>query len=179
MSRFEQANTSKRRKTAAAVESTAPDSFDVTKIALIIPNRKLVQKLNSFLIPQMVARHGYRWHNAHVNASLLNLVREAVIRTGIMPAGAYDAQRPKNYESKLLTHLRKSNAHAFSQHHRIVRGIVRKLFEIDPDDEVMVKVKERVFGKTAGHHLMHPQLHPVMAAMQKEFVLPGEFFNFV
>ena len=88
----------------------------------------------------MIARVGYRWHNAHVNASLTNLVREAIFQTNVMHPGAYDAQRVKNQESKILTHLRKSNAHGFAQHHCAVRNILQKLFEDNPANGVMKTV---------------------------------------
>jgi len=178
MSRFWQATAPKRRKTIAAAVSVSPaTSFDVTTIEQITKSRRIVQKLNAFLVPQMVARHGFRWHNAHVNASLSNLVREAIFQTNVMHPGAYDAQRVKGQELKILTHLRRSNAHAFANHHRVVRNIVQKLFE-DSHDDVINTVKERVFGVTHGFCIMHQKHHPAMEDMRREFGKPGEFLQF-
>ena len=176
----------KRRKTVATATATpalagatagGAVTYDVVAFEDIIKSRQVVQKLNSFLVPQMIARHGFRWHNAHVNASCLNLVREAIIRTNVIHPGVYDTSRPKNAEAKILTHLRKSNAHAFAQHHRIVRSIVQQLFEHDPTDPVMVKVKASVFDATMGIAIMS-STHPFIHTLHKEFVPPGEFLRF-
>jgi hypothetical protein len=84
---------------------------------------------------------------------------------------------PKTVEAKIQPHFRESNAHAFAQHHSIVRSIIQQLFEDDPTDPTMTRVKARVFNVTMGKAIMIPS-HPFLRTLRREFVPPSEFLQF-
>jgi hypothetical protein len=152
------------RPTAPANESHDLSPYhDVDRIDLIVKTRKCIGKLNANLVPQMLARHGFRWHNAHVNPALTNLVREAIIKNNVMEPRLYDATRSKDTEERILRHLRRSNAHAFAQHHLRVAQLVQTLFE-ETRDELVNKVKESVFGIPGGAPIL-PASHPIRTAL--------------
>lgn len=142
-----------------------PLDKDKDIVSQVINARQVVALINCIAVPQMIARHGYRWHNAAVNPHLTNLLRDIIIDRHIIDEKTYDKMRRYNTELKILTHIRRSNAHAVKNHRDKLARLMSKLFQ-QTDDKIINHVKLSVFGVAEGGPIV-PETHPVRVALNK------------
>ncbi len=114
-----------------------------------------LRDIQKALVPRMIARSGYRWHNAAARNEIIQILSFLTIRKG----GVYiqwDALAARsqnlrtNNERALGCKIAGSHAHAARNHQAYVSRAVNKLFQDTPDDKKLCSVKEEVFGITDG-----------------------------
>ena len=158
----------KRRKSTTSKQGRSPSAAGANLLILTqpVPQGGIVGKLNLFVVPEIVARFGLRWHSAVINPSLQNLIRHAIVSHNI---GGYGAQYEDLYdenpeaELKMVQKLRASHAHTVRKHRERLATIVSQFF-LQTTDPVINWAKEKVFHITDGGPLL-PDSHPVMAEL--------------
>ncbi len=125
------------------------------------------------LVPRMIARSGYRWHNAAARSEMIQILRYLTIRKG----GVYihwDALAARshnlraNNEKALAIKAAGSHAHAARNHQDYIMRAVFQLFQATPDDMKLSFVKQEVFGIADGGPIIGAD-HPVMTEV---FAIP-------
>ena len=158
----------KRRKSTTSKQGRSPSADGVNLLILTqsVPQGGIVGKLNLFVVPEIVARFGLRWHSAVINPSLQNLIRHAIVSHNI---GGYGPRYEELYEEnpeaelKMIQKLRASHAHTIRKHCWRLATTVSQFF-LQTTDPVINWAKEKVFHITDGGPLL-PDSHPVMAEL--------------
>ena len=158
----------KRRKSTTSKQGRSPSAAGVNLLILTqsVPQGGIVGKLNLFIVPEIVARFGLRWHSAVINPSLQNLIRHAIVSHNI---GGYGPRYEELYEEnpeaelKMVQKLRASHAHTIRKHRERLATTVSQFF-LQTTDPVINWAKEKVFHITDGGPLL-PDSHPVMAEL--------------
>ena len=158
----------RRRKTSTTPKQSRASSGAVDLLILTqsVPQGGIVGKLNLFIVPEIVARFGLRWHSAVINPVLQNLIRHAIVSHNI---GGYGAQYEDLYdenpeaELKMVQKLRASHAHTVRKHRERLATIVSQFF-LQTTDPVIIWAKEKVFHITDGGPLL-PDTHPAMVGL--------------
>jgi len=125
------------------------------------------------LVLRMIARSGYRWHNAAARNEMLQILRYLTIRKGgiYMHWDALAARSEPHKSNNVMALGRRvaaSHAHAAADHRRFIARLVELLFNNTPDNKKMCFVKEEVFGITDGGPIIGAD-HPVMTEV---FAIP-------
>ena len=166
---------SKRRRSTGqskAIEEprVIPPGSDLSLLKRSPAQGGIVNLIHPILVPEIVARCGMRWWNAHCNTQVTNVLREAVVKHNLGNFGtSYDKLREATPASEmdLLRKLRTSHQHAGKNHHRRTAAIVAKLFRQTKDPAVNY-VKSKVFGIEDGAPILgddHPLVKELMAAI--------------
>ena len=167
----------KRKRNSAGTPKTpqaiVPAGSNLTLLAQPKAHGGIVHRLQPVIIPEIIARFGYRWHLAAINNKLPPIIRAAVQRLNIGGYGdVYDTLRASDpgAEIKLVRNLRSSQAHAVKAHHDMVAMVIETLF-IESRDPLSMAVKKRVFDVDDGEPIL-PEDHPVMIDLKR--LSPGE-----
>lgn len=167
---------SKRRRSSGqskAVEGpppVIPQGSDLTLLKKTPKEGGIVNAIHPILVPEIIARCGMRWWNAHCNSEVTNVLREVVVKHNLGQFGAsYDMLREAKPASELavLRTLRTSHQHAAKHHHMRTAAIVAKLFRQTKDPAVNY-VKSKVFGIEDGAPILgddHPLVQALKAAL--------------
>lgn len=145
-----------------------PDGSNLTLLTTAKEFGGIVHQLQPAIIPEIIARFGFKWHSAAINIELPPIIRAAVMRGNIGGYGSvYDKLRdvePKA-ELKMVRKLRLSQAHCVKSHHDRLAVIIHSLFTFS-DDDLSVKVKKIVFDIDNGEPIIGLD-HPVMIELAK------------
>lgn len=168
----------KRRRSSGqskAVEGPPVISPGSDLTLLIKPPREggIVYSLQPILVPEIVARCGMRWWNAHCNPDVKCVLREVVVKHNLGHFGpSYDMLRETTpaSEKTVLKVLRASHQHTGKKHHASMSALVAKLFRVTKDPAVNY-VKSKVFGIEDGAPILGDD-HPVVQEL-KAAVVPG------
>ena len=123
----------------------------------------IVHKIQPMVVPELVARFGLRWHNAEINESWKNMLRDVITRHNIGDyATVYEQLRSTNPSSeiRLVRGLRASHAHAVKNHRDKLAALISSLFTETTDVRIN-HVKKAVFGVEGGLPLLDDK-HPLM-----------------
>ncbi len=158
----------RRRKSSTTPKQSRASSGAVDLLILTqsVPQGGIVGKLNLFIVPEIVARFGLRWHSAVINPVLQNLIRHAIVSHNIGGYGPqYDDLYDENPEAelKMVQKLRASHAHTVRKHRERLATIVSQFF-LQTTDPVINWAKEKVFHITDGGPLL-PDTHPAMVGL--------------
>jgi len=118
----------------------------------------------SVLTPEVIARLGVRWHNAHNKTAIASIIRYHLVYNDVDGlAESYDSLRDKSpkAELNLLNRWVRSGQHAARGHREKVAEIISSLFKDTPHDEALVHVKKSVFNVDGGSAIMSPN-HPAI-----------------
>jgi len=156
----------RRRKTSTPKNASSAAGTDLLVLTESVPKGGIVNKLNVFLVPEIIARFGLRWHSAVINPMLQNLMRNAITSHNI---GGYGPRYEELYEEnpeaelKMVQKLRASHAHTIRKHRERLATTVSQFF-LQTTDPVINWAKEKVFHITDGGPIL-PDSHPVMAEL--------------
>jgi len=142
-----------------------PAGSDLTIIVQPKQLGGIVHQLQPCIIPEIIARFGFKWHYSAINKDLPPIIRSAIQRFNIGGYGAvYDQLReadPKA-EIKMVRKLRSSQAHCVKSHLGQLALVVSSLFDqTDEADELTIKVKKLVFDIENGAPIIDSD-HPLM-----------------
>ena len=118
----------------------------------------------SVLTPEVIARLGVRWHNAHNKTAIASIIRYHLVNTDVDGlAGSYDSLRDKSpkAELNLLNRWVRSGQHAARGHREKVAEIISSLFKDTQHDEALVHKTKSVFNVDGGSAIVS-QHHPAM-----------------
>ena len=154
-------------------QAVLPEGSDLTILVKPKELGGIVHQLQPAIIPEIIARFGYKWHYSAINKELPPIIRSAIKRFNIGGYGpVYDQLReadPKA-EIKMVRKLRSSQAHCVKSHHGQLALVVSSLFtESHEEDELTIKVKKLVFDIDGGAPIIDRD-HPLMrelAALSK------------
>ena len=144
-----------------------PQGSDLTLLKKTPKEGGIVNAIHPILVPEIIARCGMRWWNAHCNSEVTNVLREVVVKHNLGQFGAsYDMLREAKPASELavLRTLRTSHQHAAKHHHMRTAAIVAKLFRQTKDPAVNY-VKSKVFGIEDGAPILGDD-HPLVQALK-------------
>jgi len=156
----------RRRKTSTPKNASSAAGTDLLVLTESVPKGGIVNKLNVFLVPEIIARFGLRWHSAVINPMLQNLMRNAITSHNIGGYGPrYEALYDANPDSelKVVQKLRASQAHTIRKHRERLAVLISQFFE-QTTDPVINWAKAKVFHIMDGGPLL-PETHPVMVEM--------------
>jgi len=137
-----------------------------------------VYEIHPILVPEIIARCGMRWWNAHCNSEVKCVLREVILKHNLGRFGAlYDMLRESSpaSEKTLLRILRAAHQHAGKIHHQRMSALVAKLFRTTKDPAVNY-VKSKVFGIEDGAPILGND-HPLIIAL-KAVDVPGAHVMF-
>lgn len=164
--------TTKRRRSSGqskAVEGPliiSPGS-DLTLLTKPPKEGGIVYVLQPLFVPEIIARCGMRWWNAHCNADITNVLREIVVRHNLGQFGPlYDKLREAKPASELavLRVLRTSHQHTAKDHFWRTAAIVEKLFR-QTNTPAINYVKSKVFGIENGAPILDDD-HPLIQELK-------------
>jgi hypothetical protein len=138
----------------------------------------IVHAIQPILVPEIIARVGMRWWNAHCNLQVTNVLREVVVKHNLGNFGpSYDQLREAKPGSEMAIPriLRTSHAHAAKNHQMRMAAIVAKLFRQTKDPAVNY-VKSKVFGIENGAPILGDD-HPLVMEL-KALPIPGAHVMF-
>jgi hypothetical protein len=161
---------SQRRKAVAAVRTPVvsvplPAQGGLVDVFTAM-GQSYLRDIQRDLVPRMIARSGYRWHNAAARSEMIQILRYLTIRKG----GVYihwDALAARshnlrtNNEKALAAKIAGSQAHAARNHQAYIMRAVFQLFQATPDDMKLSFVKQEVFGIADGGPIIGAD-HPIM-----------------
>ena len=168
---------SQRRKAVAAVRTSVvsvplPAQGGLVDVFTAM-GQSYLRDIQRDLVPRMIARSGYRWHNAAARNEMLQILRYLTIRKGgiYMHWDALAARSEDHRSNNVMALGRRvaaSHAHAAADHRRFIARLVELLFNNTPDNKKMCFVKEEVFGITDGGPIIGAD-HPLMTEI---FAIP-------
>jgi len=171
----------RRRSSGQSKAFEEPVISPGSDLSLLIKSQKaggIVKALQPILVPEIIARNGMRWWNAHCNLQVTNVLREVVVKHNLGNFGpSYDQLREAKPAQELfvLRVLRTSHAHAAKSHQIRTARIVAKLFRKTIDPAVNY-VKSKVFGIEDGAPILG-DAHPLVMEL-KALLNPGAHVMF-
>jgi hypothetical protein len=118
----------KRRKSASKpVEETQPRVFapgqDLRLLTKAAKEGGIVHTIQPLFVPEVIARCGMRWWNAHCNSQVTNVLREVVVKNNLGQFGSsYDTLREAKGRVRQLEdhHNDVQQKHSAKRHHQKV-----------------------------------------------------------
>ena len=128
---------SKRRRSTGqskAIEEprVIPPGSDLSLLKRSPAQGGIVNLIHPILVPEIVARCGMRWWNAHCNSQITNVLREVVVKHNLGNFGpSYDKLREATPASEmaLLRKLRSQCGPAISTRAKTITGARRRLLQ--------------------------------------------------
>jgi len=147
-----------KRPRRSSGQTKAVEGFRVisegSDLTLLINSPKdggIVYALQPILVPEIVARCGMRWWNAHCNPVVKCVLREVVVKHNLGHFGpVYDKLHESSPASLnvVLKALRASHQHTGKSHHERMAALIAKLFRLTKDPAEIMSSPKYLESKT-------------------------------